>query len=330
MEPGDPIGIQAAQRLLQSLTQSNLSSFHVAGMSSEGEIALSPSLQNIMDLSKTKNVSMRIKTKGLEFPEGLLEKLVSRKFRDYVKKVGSSLVAMPQRENFWYCFKYPEKDWPKNHDNPIMRFYIDYELLSKDARTLEYLRQTVFKDYSSVYCSPDFLGMIDVRLSIIADMSIVVTLLDFPLGIDGIEELISSGTTKGSNLGKVLSLEGVDNKLTITNDILDIQKTLGLEAARNAIFKETNNSFIADYMTRRGYLVSFTKNNPDVIAKGPLMSMAFERPKKDIKKAVHYQETDNITSVYSQIMLHETPNTGTGNKDFEITSTSTSQTHHNP
>ena len=45
--------------------------------------------------------------------------------------------------------------------------------------------------------------------------------------------------TAGTNLKKVLEIPEIDTKRTTCNDIFEIGKVLGIEAARNAIIHET-------------------------------------------------------------------------------------------
>ena len=44
--------------------------------------------------------------------------------------------------------------------------------------------------------------------------------------------------TDGTNLQKVLSIDGVDHRRTITNDCLEVNNVLGIEAARLSVLKE--------------------------------------------------------------------------------------------
>ena len=44
--------------------------------------------------------------------------------------------------------------------------------------------------------------------------------------------------TTGSNLADVLEMKEVDDIRTISNNILEVQEVLGIEAARNAIINE--------------------------------------------------------------------------------------------
>ena len=51
--------------------------------------------------------------------------------------------------------------------------------------------------------------------------------------------------TVGSNLKQILALDSVDSK-TYSNNIQEVFKTLGIEAARQCIFNEINEAFEAN------------------------------------------------------------------------------------
>ena len=50
--------------------------------------------------------------------------------------------------------------------------------------------------------------------------------------------------TTGSNLAKVLEVEGIDKNNVRTNNVSEIAETLGIEAARNALINELSLSLI--------------------------------------------------------------------------------------
>ena len=54
--------------------------------------------------------------------------------------------------------------------------------------------------------------------------------------------------TVGTNLKEVLSLEYIDTNKTYSNDIQEVYKTLGIEAARQCIFKELTDCFDGKYI----------------------------------------------------------------------------------
>ena len=49
--------------------------------------------------------------------------------------------------------------------------------------------------------------------------------------------------TVGSNLKELLSIDYIDNKRTYSNDIQEVYKTLGIEAARQCIYNELEEAF---------------------------------------------------------------------------------------
>ncbi len=55
--------------------------------------------------------------------------------------------------------------------------------------------------------------------------------------------------TEGSNLKEILSLDGIDPKRTTTNSIREIEDVLGIEAARQSIINEANNTLSEQGLT---------------------------------------------------------------------------------
>jgi DNA-directed RNA polymerase beta' subunit len=132
--------------------------------------------------------------------------------------------------------------------------------------------------------------------------------------------------TTGSNLGRILNIEGVDGIETISNNAMDIERTLGLDAAREVLFQEilskTGNEetadLMADFMTCKGSVAFFKKDNPILKDRGFLSSIAFERPKQDVKRVLHSGTWDPISSVYSRIVVGKVPQVGSQSRFFEL------------
>ena len=84
--------------------------------------------------------------------------------------------------------------------------------------------------------------------------------------------------TEGSNLKEILSLDGIDPKRTTTNSIREIEDVLGIEAARQSIINEANNTLseqgltvdvrhimlVADIMTSEGEVKSIGRHGDDL------------------------------------------------------------------
>ena len=48
--------------------------------------------------------------------------------------------------------------------------------------------------------------------------------------------------TSGSNLSKIIAIDGIDTSRITTNNVYEVWQTLGIEAARNALIKEVTNT----------------------------------------------------------------------------------------
>jgi DNA-directed RNA polymerase II subunit RPB1 len=122
--------------------------------------------------------------------------------------------------------------------------------------------------------------------------------------------------TVGTNLIETLSLDGIDNSRTISNDIMETYKVLGIEAARQTILNEIleviqfdgtyinyhHVSMLADRMTTNKKLVSIFRhgiNNDDI---GPIAKASFEETPEMFIRAAKHGELDLMTGVSSNIM----------------------------
>lgn len=325
-QPGEQIGIRLAHHALSEATQSSLSAFHNAGLSSGTVTRASPSLQQIMDgVINQSNTSMLIKTNAK------IENAIShRAFRYYVDNITNSLVDISLNgKDFWYNIG--RKLGVISHLNgksTIFRFHLNYHKLANDHITLKHIIDIVFKDFIA-FRSPDFISVIDVHLDSDAQISGMMELLERSIGIDGISSCKLDDNmliTTGSNLGEIFNIYGVDNVETISNNVYDVEKNFGIDAAREVLYNEIlakadnvhTAALIADFMTCKGYVAPFKKDNPMLAARGFLSSIAFERPKNDIKGVVRNKVVDSTKSIYSQVITGQLPDIGSGSRLFSL------------
>src|ERR1700761_1171174 len=230
-QPGEQIGIRLAHHALSEATQSSLSAFHNAGLGNGTVSRISPSLQQIMDgVITNSNTSIVIKTNNT-----MVDAIPHRTLRYYVNNVTNSVVDISLNgKDFWYDIGKRMGIHPNRAYSTIFRFHINYHKLSKDLITLKYIADNVFKEYIT-FRSPDFISLIDVHLENDAQISGMMELLDRTIGVNGISEcnLVDETTfiTTGSNIGQVLNMYGVDNVETISNNIYDVEKNFGIDAA---------------------------------------------------------------------------------------------------
>jgi DNA-directed RNA polymerase beta' subunit len=120
--------------------------------------------------------------------------------------------------------------------------------------------------------------------------------------------------TTGSNFMEILSLKNIDSRRTISNDIQEINRVLGIEAARQALFNELYEAFdttyinhhhislLCDRMTSSSNLISIFRhgiNNDDI---GPIAKASFEETPEMFLKAARHAELDHVRGISANVM----------------------------
>jgi DNA-directed RNA polymerase subunit A" len=132
--------------------------------------------------------------------------------------------------------------------------------------------------------------------------------------------------TEGSNIGAILKIEGVDVEKTTTNDIYEIEKVLGIEAARNAIIHELYTTMeeqglsvdirhimlVADMMTSDGFVKSIGRHGISGEKSSVLARAAFEETGKHLLNASIRGEVDNLTGIIENVIVGQPIPHGTG------------------
>ncbi len=152
---------------------------------------------------------------------------------------------------------------------------------------------------------------------------------------DGNEEFVLY--TEGSAFGDVLSIEGVDASRTTTNNIHEIHRNLGIEAAREAIIEETHNTLaeqglddvnvrhlmlVADMMTNRGEIESIGRHGISGSKDSVLARAAFEVTVNHLLNAAIHGEVDDLDGVTENVIVGKPIKLGTGDVDLRMGSTS--------
>jgi DNA-directed RNA polymerase II subunit RPB1 len=122
--------------------------------------------------------------------------------------------------------------------------------------------------------------------------------------------------TVGTNLLEVLGLDYIDAYKTISNDIIEVYHTLGVEAARQTIYNELmeviefdgtyinshHYSLLCDRMSYSNKLIStyrFGINQDNI---GPIAKASFEETPKMLLEAARHGELDNMRGVSANVM----------------------------
>ena len=130
----------------------------------------------------------------------------------------------------------------------------------------------------------------------------------------------------GSNILGAVTHEAVDPKRVYTNNIKEIERVYGIEAARNAIIKEINDvmemqklyvdirhiMLVSDAMTFDGVVKSISRHGLSGQKVGVLGRAAFEETIKHLIEASSFAEDENLIGVTENIIVGQTVPVGTG------------------
>ena len=123
--------------------------------------------------------------------------------------------------------------------------------------------------------------------------------------------------TDGVALQKVIGFNKINYKKTISNDIIETLKVLGIEAVRISLINELRfvlNSYgiyvnyrhlstLCDVMTQRGILTSITRHGINRGDSGPLRKCSFEETVEILLEAAVFAETDMLKGITENLIM---------------------------
>jgi len=132
--------------------------------------------------------------------------------------------------------------------------------------------------------------------------------------------------TSGSNLKAIFKMPGVDITRTITNDIMEISKNLGIEAGRTMIVSELHKTLeengilvdirhlllLADLMAHNGEIKGIVRTGITRAKTSPFARAAFEETVKHLLDASFKGERDYLEGVVENIIVGQPIKVGTG------------------
>ena len=122
--------------------------------------------------------------------------------------------------------------------------------------------------------------------------------------------------TIGTNLLSILALDNIDINRTYSNDIREIYRTFGIEAARKSIMNELSEvlefdssyinfhhlSLLCDRMTYSSNMISIFRNGINNDNIGPIAKASFEETPEMFLKAARHGEIDMMRGVSANVM----------------------------
>ena len=322
--PGDAVGLIAAQSIGEPGTQLTLRTKHYAGSL---EVSVGQGIQRVIEIvdgrSSAKYPSMVIYL-DKDYFKGKKEK--------DVEKFCNSLVDVKVKDVGVFS---------ENFTDRTVSFKLDDEKMQLVNYNAEELMELIYSKIEDTYTSKRFASNkqqinfhFDTNTELYTIRKALLTWNKIPLyGVKGIEKavLFKEGDeyvikTKGSNLKEILKTEGIDTFKTTTNDIFEIYKLFGVEAARESIVRELSYTFqtnginislrhiyiLADIMTVNANVRGVVRTGITGKKKSPFARAAFEETIKHIIDASFNGDVENLVGITENIIVGQPISAGTG------------------
>lgn len=319
IEPGEAVGIVAAESIGEPGTQMTLNTFHFAGVSEMNVTVGLPRIIEILDAKKTLSTPMMeihlkkpynkgkdIKKIAMSIKETKLNDIVTR-FVINPLELSIEITLDEARLDELYL---TALDIKKKIKRSFKSFSVDVD---KNQLVITSSKQKV--DIKELYRLKE-----KIRSTYIKGVKNIKQVL--PVKKD--EEFII--VTSGTSLHRVLTLPFVDADRTVSNDIHEVAEVLGIEAARETILREVLNvietqglnvdvrhiMLVADTMCVSGMIKGITRYGVVQEKSSALARASFETPLRHLVAAAITGEIDYLTSVVENVMLNQPVPLGTG------------------
>jgi DNA-directed RNA polymerase subunit A' len=314
MEPGEAVGIVAAQSIGEPGTQMTLRTFHYAGVKEQNVTLGLPRLIEIVDarrIPSTPIMTIYLTEKYRKSKESTVE-IARNIIYTNLENIASAIYEDPVREQIVVELNKSMMD-----DRAITMDYLKDQLQIANA-TAEVTDDTVQITPKKVENLKKLRGKVpDIHVKGVPDIKRVLVTEERG------EWVIR---TDGSNLGRVLQVDGVDTSRTTTNNVHEIAKTLGIEAARNALTNEAKGVLddqgldvdvrhvllVADMMTTTGEVQQIGRHGISGKKASVLARAAFEITVPNIVEAAVKGESDPLEGVTENVIVGQSIPIGTG------------------
>lgn len=322
-EPGEAIGMLAAQSISEPATQLTMRAYHVAGAAQIKVTLGLPRLVEVFDARHAPSTPAMIvylkkgasKEKAYEVASDI------REVRLEDISSNTSIDLLNQQIEFNIDEKVMKSFGLRMSDvvDALKETLKDVEVRQRtDSVAVKPNEELTVKEMQKMRGK-----ILDAHLKGVKSVSQAVVNYDQRL-----EEWVIN--TLGSNLAKVLLVDGVDATRTTTNNIHEVAKVLGIEAARTAIVNEAHNTMesqglivdvrhvmlTADMMTVDGDIKAIGRYGI-AGAKGSVLARAnFEETMKHLTKAAATAEVDKLESIVENVMINQVVPAGTGMVDL--------------
>ncbi len=315
VEPGEAVGIIAAQSIGEPGTQMTLRTFHYAGVREQNVTLGLPRLIEIVDARRVPSTPIM---------SIYLDKS-HRKSKSKATKAARNVIYTTVEDIAKEIYEDPK------HEQIVVA--LDTALMENRGVSMEELIEgvqqisacDVRRRGKKVYVKPKKPGNRKKLLDKVISQRVK--------GVSGIKRVLVTEEqgewvirTDGSNLPKALEIAGINPTRTVTNHVHEIAKTLGIEAARNSLVKEAIDvleeqgldvdirhiMLVADIMTATGEVRQIGRHGISGAKSSVLARAAFEITVPNIIDAAIKGEADPLQGVTENVIVGQSIPIGTG------------------
>jgi len=323
VEPGEAVGVVAAQSIGEPGTQMTLRTFHYAGVK-EADVTLGlPRLIEILDARKTAKTPMmtvyldKKHSSSRQAATALAKRLVYTTIADVASVsadlTSDSVIVMPNEAHL------------KERDTKLDAIIKTIETAGYKYEVSNRTLIRIVRKPSTVQDGTKLSGEL---------MKVAQKIGKTPIsGLLGVNRVTVSQRanewvifTDGSNFSEVLTTQGVDPTRTTTNNVHEIAEVLGIEAARAAVVNEIVNiltdqgldvdirhiMLVASAMTHTGYVRQIGRHGISGEKASILARAAFERTIPILISGALGGEVDRLQGMTERVLVGEEVPIGTG------------------
>lgn len=331
--PFEAVGVIAAQSIGEPGTQMTMRTFHYAGVAEHVPTGL-PRLIEIVDAKKEpKKPVIDIYLKSTHRSEAEAEKIMKELSSVFVRDVAKVEDDLAEKT---ITVTYNEKDG-KALGVTFSALKKGLELYSANLRIsgddkIVISPKKERKKKTSANASEQNNESLEFTVKNVRKLAnkIKGTIVKGIMGIERAVVIKGDGEyfirAAGSNIIGAMSYPAVDSKRIYTNNIKEMERVFGIEAARNCIIKEIKDvldmqklyvdirhiMLVADAMCYSGQIKSIGRHGLSGEKVGVLGRAAFEETIKHLINASAFSEDENLIGVTENIIVGQTVPVGTG------------------
>ena len=323
VEPGQAVGIITAQSIGEPGTQMTLRTFHFAGIKERNVTLGLPRLIELVDARK------KPVTPAMDIHLDEESSMSREKAIDVAKNVLQTKISA--------LLEVTDTDYATQ----ITLVLSSKKLQERGCTVLDVEAALASNKKFKISTSGDVvkLNLVDDTTS---DTATVITIRNKVLnttvkGVPDIERVTlvqKDGKwiiqSTGSNIAGVLGVNGVDKRNIRTNNVFEIAGTLGIEAARNALINELNNTLddqglevdnryimlVSDLMCSRGYMQQIGRHGIAGTKDSVLARAAFEITVPTIAHAALGGEIEQLKGITENVIVGSNIPIGSGTVDL--------------